>query len=157
MKNNQLNEIISFLMFVFGVLLIGGIITLFIRLQRGFIGIILSGIAFLVLIFWIKEMKGFFSEEKYLLGKSNSKNELEESWLYDLFEENNEKILIAKVPGPKKAIKVKSLNNKLEILGGQKFFKVLTMPKKISINSIEYKNGVLQVRFNENSKILSRS
>lgn len=145
-------------MFVFGVLLIGGIITLFIRLQRGFIGIILSGIAFLVLIFWIKEIKGFFSEEKYLLGKStNSKNELEESWLYDLFEENNEKILIAKVPGPKKAIKVKSLNNKLEILGGQKFFKVLTMPKKISINRIEYKNGVLQVRFKEDSKILSRS
>jgi len=144
-------------MFVFGVLLIGGIITLFIRLQRGFIGIILSGIAFLVLIFWIKEMKVFSSEAKYLLGKSNSKNELEESWLYDLFEENNEKILIAKVPGPKKAIKVKSLNNKLEILGGQKFFKVLTMSKKISINSIEYKNGVLQVRFNENNKILSRS
>jgi HSP20 family molecular chaperone IbpA len=145
-------------MFVFGVLLIGGIITLFIRLQRGFIGIILSGIAFLVLIFWIKEMKGFFSEEKYLLGKStNSENESEESWLYDLFEENNEKILIAKVPGPKKAIKVKSLNNRLEILGGQKFFKVLKMPKKISINRIEYKNGVLQVRFKEDSKILSRS
>ena len=144
-------------MFVFGILLIGGIITLFIRLQRGFIGIILSGIALMVLIFWIKEMKGFFSEEKYLLGTSNSENELEESWLYDLFEENDEKILIAKVPGPKKAIKAKSLNNKLEIFGGQKFFKVLTMPKKISINSVEYKNGVLQVRFKEDSKILSRS
>ena len=144
-------------MFVFGILLIGGIIALFIRLQRGFIGIILSGIALLVLVFWIREMKGFFSEEKYLLKKSESKNESEESWLYDLFEENNEKILVAKVPGPKKVIKVKSKNNRLEILGGRKFFKVLTMPKKISINRIEYKNGVLQVRFKEDSKILSRS
>lgn len=121
-----------------------------VRFQRGFLGVILSGIVFALSIYWIAEIRNFFKGNVNLFNKfSTSGADLEEPWPYDLFDIDDGKLLIAKVPGPKKAVKVKSLANKLQIDGGQHFSKILIVSEKIRIDNVTYKNGILQVRFKE--------
>lgn len=151
------DDFISFLTVIFGLLIIGIMATLLVRLQRGFLGLILTGIAIAILSFWLKELRSFL-RNKPVFGESiiritwekisPSKEEKKiEAWQYDIFDENGEKVLVARVPGPEKKINVRSKDNKIKISGGEGFSKVLIMPEKISISKITYRNGVLLVKF----------
>lgn len=148
LNKRELEELISFLTTIFGILIIGAVIALFVRLQRGLLGIFLSGIAVALLIFWVKEIKNFILKQPHVfnLSRDGACMRYDESWTYDLIDEDDETVLVAKVPGPEKEVKVDFSNRKLKINAGQGFKKVVSMPERIMINNITYKNGVLQVR-----------
>ncbi len=151
------DDFISFLTVIFGLLIIGIMATLLVRLQRGFLGLILTGIAIAILSFWLKELRSFL-RNKPVFGESiiritwekispSKEEKKSDAWPYDIFDEGREKVLVARVPGPEKKIKIRSKDHKLKIIGGGGFSKVLIMPEKISISKITYRNGVLQVKF----------
>ena len=58
----------------------------------------------------------------------------------------DEVTLVADVPGPKEEIKVQLDGEKLEIRGGNNFFKTVTLPKILNILNTNYLNGVLEVK-----------
>ncbi|MCW3975565.1 MAG: hypothetical protein NWE86_04910 [Candidatus Bathyarchaeota archaeon] len=161
------DDLFSFLTTVFGITVIGIVVTLLVRLQRGFFGLILSGIAVVLLAYWLKELRVFLKNKPNIFGASSIKiswnkdassvqEKKDDSWSYDIFDDADEKVLVARVPGPEERIKVRSKKNKLQIFGGQGFSKVLIMPDNIEINSFSFKNGVLLVRFSNEIKEIEK-
>ena len=156
-------DLFSFLTTVFGIAVIGIVVTLLIRLQRGFLGLILSGIAVVLLTFWLKELRVFLKNKPRIFRPSSIRiswnkdassvqEKKDDSWSYDIFDDAGGKVLVGRVPGPEERIKVRSKKNRLQISGGQGFSKVLIMPDNIRINNFSFKNGVLLVRFSSELK-----
>ncbi len=166
-EKRKVEDIFSFLTTVFGIAVIGIVVTLLVRLQRGFLGLILSGIAVVLLTFWLKELRVFLKNKPKIFGSSSIRvswdkdassvqEKKDDLWSYDIFDDAGEKVLVARVPGPEERIKVRTKKNKLQIFGGQGFSKVLIMPDKIEINSFSFKNGVLLVRFSSEIKEMEK-
>ncbi len=165
--DRQFNELVSFLTIVFGIFMMGVVIALLVRLQRGLLGVILSGIAIGILVFWLIEIRRSLLNQPQGFGPFFGKKILgrmlvdepyteDESWAYDLLESDGETVLVTKVPGPEGDIKVNLLGRRLKITAGQGFSKVLTMPNKIGVNKVIYKNGVLQIRFTKRDSEIRR-
>jgi hypothetical protein len=166
-EKRKVEDIFSFLTIVFGIAIIGAVATLLVRLQRGFLGLILSGIAVVLLTFWLKELRVFLKNKPKIFGSSSIRiswdkdassvqEKKDDTWSYDIFDDAGEKVLVARVPGPEERIKVRSKKDRLQISGGQGFSKVLIMPDNIKINSFSFKNGVLLVRFNSEIKKMEK-
>jgi HSP20 family molecular chaperone IbpA len=166
-KKKGADDFLSFLTTIFSITVIGIVVALLVRLQRGFLGLILSGIAIVLLTFWLKELRAFLKNKSKIFGSSSiriswNKDESsvqerkDDSWSYDIFDDAGEKVLVARVPGPEERVKTRIKKNKLKIFGGQGFSKILIMPDNIKINSHSYKNGVLIVRFSSEIKEIER-
>jgi len=161
-QSREWEEFISFLTTVAGIAVIGITVALLVRLQRGLLGVTLSVIAVGVLAFWLSEVRGLLrkryqgvkafpdrgaggpgSPRAYML-QQDLKDEL---WTYDLYDEDGETVLVAKVPGPEDDIMVNLSDGRLEIAGGRNFSRSLKIPGKVRISRVTYKNGVLVVGF----------
>ena len=114
------------------------LITLF-KVKGGVLGIVLGTIAVAVLVYWLMEMKKIFGERK-----TYSKEETE--WFYDLIEEGEGLVFVAKVPGPAREVKVRLVDETLEIKGGGNFMRRVDVPKGVRLQSRSYSNGILHVR-----------
>lgn len=139
---NEAPSTIMLVVLIIGVIVIGVIIMLLVKVQRGLLGIVLAALASGLLIYWLREVRGIVKQEFSSGGVTRSKPE----WEYDLLEMKDEVTLVADVPGPKEEIKVQLDGEKLEIRGGNNFFKTVTLPKILNILNTNYLNGVLEVK-----------
>ncbi len=139
---NEAPSTIMLAVLIIGVIIIGVILMLLVRVQRGLLGIILAALASGLLIYWLREVRGIVKQEFSSSGVTRSKPE----WNYDLMEMKDEVTLVADVPGPEEEIKVQLEGEKLEIRGGNNFFKTVKLPKILNILNTNYLNGVLEVK-----------
>jgi len=110
------------------------------RAKGGFLGSIIGFTVILMLIYWLREIRKIFVEEK------PKEVESDHEWLHDLIEVEDSITLVARVPGPPDKVKVKINDETLEIRGGGNFLKRLQVPRDSKILEKSYVNGVLQVK-----------
>ena len=92
-------------------LVIGGIILIIIlRLERGFLGLILGAASIALFVYWVREFKKIINDDKQFPSLSNQKK-----WQYDIFENDNEITIVAEVPGPEKEILIDVINKTVKI------------------------------------------
>ena len=134
-KPDELINILS----IISIAVVALLLILLFKVKGGILGVVLGTIAVATLIYWLKEIKKIFREEKaYPTGEAE--------WFYDLINEGEGVTLIAKVPGPAEEVKVKLRKGVLEIRGGGNFVRRVQVPKEVQLQSKSYINGVLHVR-----------
>jgi hypothetical protein len=133
-------EITSLLLLVLGIIVIGVVLTALLRAQRGIIGVVLGGVAVLILVYWMRELRK--------LTKSERRRPVarEGDWNYDLIEGGEQLTVVAEVPGPSNAVRAHLRPNGLEIRGGNGFRREIRLSVPVRLAEIAYNNGVLTVR-----------
>lgn len=132
---------ISLAITILGLIVIGLILMLLIRIQRGLLGFILAVLAMALLIYWLREVRKKVKEE-LLPTVPPSKTE----WVYDIIDHVAEVTVVAEVPGPESEVKANLMNHNLEISGGQSFRKLVSLPEEVEIVETTYLHGILQVK-----------
>ena len=139
-RGREIGDAINIITIFIGLIVVGVILTLLVRFQRGLLGIVLGGLAVALVIYWILEIRKTMKTEFKV-------KEIESGeWAPDIIENNDEIVIVGKVPGPREKIKVLLQENFLEVKGGLGFRKVVKLPSKIVSFNTSYTNGVLEVR-----------
>jgi hypothetical protein len=139
-RGNEIGDAINIITVFIGLIVVGVILTLLVRFQRGLLGIVLGGLAATLVIYWIVEIRKTLKTEFKV-------REIESGeWIPDIIEDKDEIVIVGKVPGPREKIKVLLEENSLEVKGGLGFRKVVKLPSKIVSFNTSYTNGVLEVR-----------
>ena len=122
-------------------LVIGGIILIIIlRLERGFLGLILGAASLALFVYWVREFKKIINDDKQFPSLSNRKK-----WQYDIFENDNEITIVAEVPGPEKEILINIINKTVKI-SNENFSEDIKLKKEVSIINKSYLNGILNLK-----------
>ena len=122
-------------------LVIGGIILIIIlRLERGFLGLILGAASIALFVYWVREFKKIINDDKQFPSLSNRKK-----WQYDIFENDNEITIVAEVPGPEKEILIDVINKTVKI-SNENFSEEIKLKKEVSIIEKSYLNGILNLK-----------
>ncbi len=122
-------------------LVIGGIILIIIlRLERGFLGLILGAASIALFVYWVREFKKIINDDKQFPSLSNQKK-----WQYDIFENDNEITIVAEVPGPEKEILIDVINKTVKI-SNENFSEEIKLKKEVSIIEKSYLNGILNLK-----------
>jgi|TARA_B100001750_G_C15489244_1_gene590208 HSP20 family molecular chaperone IbpA len=122
-------------------LVIGGIILIIIlRLERGFLGLILGAASLALFVYWVREFKKIINDDKQFPSLSNQKK-----WQYDIFENDNEITIVAEVPGPEKEILIDIINKTVKI-SNENFSEEIKLKKEVSIIEKSYLNGILNLK-----------
>tara|TARA_Y100000815_G_C13032583_1_gene383691 strand:+ start:108 stop:554 length:447 start_codon:yes stop_codon:yes gene_type:complete len=135
------SKLISLIMLMGTILILGFIILLISRFQRGIIGIVLVIIAILFFVYWIKEFRKTISKSLNLPIQP-----IKKEFIFDLIEDKDITTIIADVPGPKPQIKVDIKDTSLHIIGGMNFKKEIDIGNNKEIINIKYINGTLTVK-----------
>ncbi|WP_309492539.1 Hsp20/alpha crystallin family protein [Candidatus Hecatella orcuttiae] len=134
-------DLISAAILLLGLIVIGFLLILIIRVQRGLLGIVLAGLAVFLLVYWLRELRKTVKEEWLAVPVQQ-----QVEWAYDLIDRDSELILVAEVPGPEDQVKVKLEGRVLEIAGGHGFHKRVKLPRNVEKPETTYNYGVLEVR-----------
>ena len=133
-------EITSLLLLVVGIIAIGVVLTALLRTQRGIIGVVLGGVAVLILIYWMHELRKLTkTQPRHALAR-------ETEWNYDLIEGADLLTVVAEVPGPGDAVRAHLRQRSLEIRGGNGFRREIPLSVPVRLAEIVYNNGILTVR-----------
>jgi HSP20 family molecular chaperone IbpA len=136
-------DVASMFISVFGIFLIAVLLIFLVRIQRGLLGIVLAGVAVVLIIYWMREIRNIFRGEFQTFQSSKKK------WTYDVLEGTDLITVVAEVPGPSDQVKIKLNKRSITIFGGDKFQKKISIPKGISLIDKSYVNGVLNVRLSK--------
>ncbi|MCX8191740.1 MAG: Hsp20/alpha crystallin family protein, partial [Nitrososphaerales archaeon] len=132
---------------ILGIFIIGIILAIMARVERGLWGVVLAGLTGAILIYWLREVVKMVKSE---WGKQVV---IREEWRYDIIDESNGLTVVAEVPGPEGEVKVRVIDRELEIKGGNNFKKTFKLNGDMEISQITYVNGVLQVKLRKRSTI----
>ena len=141
LRKQAQDEVYSFAILVIGIIVIGFILLVMIRIQRGLLGFILAGAAILFLVYWLREIRRTIQREMMPPIASKQK-----TWVYDIIDRQDGITVVAEVPGPEDKVKVELFERTLKIQGGQAFTRELNLPKDAEIVESHYVNGVLNIR-----------
>ena len=126
-------------------LVVVGIIVIFLaRFQRGIIGVVLSIVSAVLLIYWVRELKKNVTTTFGQQVSSAPKDPL-----VDIIKRADGLTVVLEVPGPEDKVKTRLKNDVLEITGGQNFKKTIDLDLQASIESTTYVNGVLTVKLSK--------
>ena len=126
-------------------LIVVGIIVIFLaRFQRGIIGVVLSIVSAVLLIYWVRELKKNVTTTFGQQVSSAPKDPL-----VDIIKRADGLTIVLEVPGPEDKVKTRLKNDVLEITGGQNFKKTIDLDLQASIESTTYVNGVLTVKLSK--------
>ena len=126
-------------------LIVVGIIVIFLaRFQRGIIGVVLSIVSAVLLIYWVRELKKNVTTTFGQQVSSAPKDPL-----VDIIKRADGLTIVLEVPGPEDKVKTRLKNDVLEIKGGQNFKKTIDLDLQASIESTTYVNGVLTVKLSK--------
>ncbi|MBS7651235.1 hypothetical protein KEJ35_07815 [Candidatus Bathyarchaeota archaeon] len=125
---------------VAGIIIASIILALLVRIQRGLLGIVLGGIASILAIYWILELK------KTLTGDLKLKVKDTKGWNSDIIEDANEILIVGNVPGPEDKIEIHLHEDFLEVKAGRGFHELVKLPSKVIGFTRAYNNGVLEIR-----------
>ncbi len=138
---------VSLAILLIGIVVIGIILMLIVRVQRGLLGFILAGLAVILLVYWLREFRRTVKKE--LMPEVPSKRA---EWTYELIEDKDEVTIVAEVPGPENQVEVEIINNTLEIKSTN-FQKAIIFPHDVSIISKSYVNGILNVKLRKQKSL----
>ena len=126
-------------------LIVVGIIVIFLaRFQRGIIGVVLSIVSAVLLIYWVRELKKNVTTTFGQQVSSAPKDPL-----VDIIKRADGLTIVLEVPGPEDKVKTRLKNDVLEIKGGQNFKKTIDLDLQASIESTTYVNGILTVKLSK--------
>lgn len=126
-------------------LFLGVMYVMIIRTEHSYAGFILLGIASLIMIYWVRELKKMArTEEPRVMPKEVE----QKSWVYDLIKGDQELVFVAEVPGPEEQVTVRLINGILHVRGGQGFARdvQLDVTEDMGIAEYRYRNGVLTLK-----------
>ena len=131
LRQNRSNIALGVILLMIGLLAL----AILLRLQRGLLGLILTGILIILGIYWFKEIKKVFEG-----AKASKEYPLEVSEYDDVIS------LTAQVPGPENEVSFEILGNKILLRGGMGFRRAVKLPYKVKVLSSSYINGILHLR-----------
>ncbi len=120
------------------------------RVRGGLIGVVVGFATIAALIYWLREIKRLFGEEE------GSSIQEDVDWFYDIIDQDENLMFVARVPGPAGKVKVKLVNGSLEVRGGGNFIKKIRIPQIVKIQNTSYVNGVLRVNLQKVGKKAER-
>jgi len=145
-SKTQLAELLNYVVLIVGILVIGVVLVLLIRVQRGLLGIVLAAIAVGLLVYWINEVRKTIKRELSIPITPNTMK-----WSPDIVYHGDEIIVVGRVPGPEEKVEVKFKHGVLEVRGGQNFHEFVTLQEHFRVEEVNYLNCVLQVRLTKGS------
>ena len=110
-------------------------LSLFLRFQRGLLGLILTGILIILGFYWFKEIKRALRSERP-----------RRDYLLEISEDDDVISLTAQVPGPEEHVSFEVLGKKILLRGGMGFSRVVKLPCKVKVLSSSYVNGILHIK-----------
>ncbi|MBS7639568.1 MAG: Hsp20/alpha crystallin family protein [Candidatus Bathyarchaeia archaeon] len=132
--SNLLRDVILAVSVAIAILLL----ILIFKIKGGLIGMVLGAVTVAALIYWLREVERIFRQET---------QPDEADWLYEIIENGENIIFIARVPGPPDKVKVKIADGTMEIRGGGDFLRRVEIPRGVKILEKSYSNGVLRIKF----------
>jgi HSP20 family molecular chaperone IbpA len=102
------DAILSSVLLVAGIAMLGVIVIVVTRFQRGLLALVLSALAGGLLIFWLFELKRIFKQNATPFDNKGR-------WTYDLISSSGEITFVAEVPGPDANVSVELKNGKLRV------------------------------------------
>lgn len=121
-----------------GVAVVALFLILLFKVKGGLLGMILGVVAVATLIYWLREMRSLFRVGAYPKGGAE--------FFYDLLDDGEALIFVAKVPGPAEEVEAKLEQGFLEIRGGGKFFRTVKVSEEVELQTKSYINGVLHIK-----------
>jgi HSP20 family molecular chaperone IbpA len=149
--SNGLAQVGSMFTLVIGMFLMGLLLLFLIRIQRGLLGLVLAGVATILMIYWMREIRQLVKKE-FQATKSPKK-----TWTCDVFEADTKVTVVAEVPGPVEDIKVNLKTKSLSIIGGGRFKQKVKIPKGLALINTSYLNGILTINLKRLSSMSKNS
>ncbi len=131
-------DLLNYVVLALGLIVIGVVLVLLIRIQRGLLGIVLAALAVGFLAYWTSELRKAVKKE-FSIPRAPK-------WVPEIFDQGDDIIVIGTVPGREENVKAEFRNGILEIQGDQGFHAFVALKKELRIEEIRYVNRVLQVR-----------
>ena len=110
----ETTDIVFHAITILSLLVIGIIVTRLIRVQRGLLGFILAALTIVLVLYWMKELRGTVKEELLKVTRPSKAKRI-----YDIVNHGSEVEVVAEVPGPESEVKASLVDHNMEILGGQ--------------------------------------
>ena len=136
----DLVNLFSVAVLILGVVVIGVVLILLVRLERGLLGLVAAGAVVALLLYWLREFRRMVKRE---LGV---KNLIKKRWNYDLRVTSEDITFISEVPGHPERVDALVVERILRINGGENFDKEITLPAEAEVTEKAYGNGVLRVK-----------
>ena len=134
------DAILNSVLLVAGIVMLGTIVVVVTRFQKGLLAFVLSALAGGLLIFWLFELKRTFRQNADPLANRNRK------WRYDLISSSDEITFVAEVPGPDTDVSVELKRGKLKVKSSGDFAKEIELADPVEIVGSTCVNGILNVK-----------
>jgi len=105
------------------------------RLQRGLLGLILTGVVIILGIYWFKEIK-----------KALESVRAPKEYPVEVSEDDDLISLTAQVPGPESEVSFEISGNKVLLRGGKGFRRAVKFPYRVRVLRSSYINGILHLK-----------
>ena len=143
-KKTDIEEMVNSILLVVGIVVLGTIVVVVTRFQRGLLAFVLSALAVGLLIFWLVELRRMF--------KSPDLKGHQRKWTYDIIAADDEITFVAEVPGPDDTVMVELNNGKLRVKSTRDFAKEVELREQVELISSTCVNGILNVRLRKVAK-----
>ncbi|MEM2339990.1 MAG: hypothetical protein QXV89_01520 [Candidatus Bathyarchaeia archaeon] len=145
----EAKDLLQLMFLIAGFVIVVAILTLFVRGQRGLLGVLLAMAAVALLAYWANEMRIAFRR-----GAEEVPRGVDERWIYDIIRHGKELLFIAEVPGPKEEVRILVNGRAVEVFGGGGFHRVVKLPKRMRLSDFSYLNGVLRAKLEEDERMV---
>ncbi|MBM3898439.1 MAG: Hsp20/alpha crystallin family protein [Thaumarchaeota archaeon] len=145
-KGANYATVLNSILMVAGIAMLGVIVVVITRFQRGLLAIVLSALAGALLIFWLFELKKIFRQN------TNPFDNQKRRWTYDLIPTSDAIIFVAEVPGPDSSVSVELKKGKLRVKSSGDFAKEIELADPVEIIGSTCVNGILNVRLRKISE-----
>ncbi|WP_428325476.1 Hsp20/alpha crystallin family protein [Nitrosopumilus sp.] len=137
---------LNFVIPIIVILFLGVIYIMTQRADSGFVSFFLIGAAALTMFYWVRVLKKMTKDQKPLY--TQSREQEQKNWVYDLIKGEGEFVFVAEVPGPEDKIAVRLVDGMLYIRGTAGFSKEVPIEgaNDMQIFDFKYRNGVLTLR-----------
>ncbi len=142
-EKTDIEEMVNSILLVVGIVVLGTIVVVVTRFQRGLLAFVLSALAVGLLIFWLVELRRMFKSPD--LGQQRK-------WTYDIIAANDEITFVAEVPGPDDTVMVELNGGKLRVKSAKDFAKEVELREQVELISSTCVNGILNVRLRKVAK-----
>jgi HSP20 family molecular chaperone IbpA len=142
-KFSMSDDMLNFFMVISGLIVISALVLFITRFQRGIFAFVISGLAILLLVYWLFEFKKTIKDGPVTIRKGKERKE----WVYDMISAKDEITFLAEVPGPDNEVKIELKDKKLRVIAPRGFYREVELPTQVEIIDSRCVNGVLNVRF----------
>ena len=137
------DDTLNFFIVISGLIAISSLVLIITRFQRGLFAFVISGLAAILLVYWLFELRKTIKESPVTIRGSKEKRE----WVYDLISAKDEITFLAEVPGPDEEVRIELKDRKLRVIAPRGFFREVELPTQVEIIGSRCVNGILNVRF----------